>query len=78
MPGLETLTICAVVVGENGLFPLNFALSGLSCGTRAGSSVSVVACGVLFPDQGSNPSPLVWEHGVLATGPAGKTQAGDF
>ena len=25
-----------------------------------------------FPDQGSNPGPLPWECGVLATGPPGK------
>ena len=31
-------------------------------------------CGILFPDQGSNPGPLHWEHGVLATGPPGKSQ----
>ena len=26
-------------------------------------------CGIQFPDQGSNPGPLHWEHKVLATGP---------
>ena len=26
------------------------------------------ACGILFPDQGLNPHPLHWKHGVLATG----------
>ena len=26
-----------------------------------------------FPDQGSNPCPLHWEHGVLNTGLAGKS-----
>ncbi|XP_059781364.1 rho GTPase-activating protein SYDE2 isoform X6 [Balaenoptera ricei] len=26
-----------------------------------------------FPDQGSNPGPLHWEHGVSATGPPGKS-----
>ena len=29
----------------------------------------VVACGVEFPDQGSNPDPVHGQHGVLATGP---------
>ena len=24
------------------------------------------------PDQGLNPAPLHWKHGVLATGPSGK------
>ena len=28
----------------------------------------------LVPDQGLNPGPLRWEHGVLATGPPGKSQ----
>ena len=35
--------------------------------------VLVVACGIYFPDQGSNPGPLHWEHGVLATGPPGQS-----
>ena len=26
-----------------------------------------------FPDKGWNPGPLHWEHGVLATGPPGKS-----
>ena len=29
----------------------------------------VSASGIEFPDQGSNPGPLHWEQGVLATGP---------
>ena len=33
----------------------------------------VVACGVWFPEQGLNPGPLPWEHGVLATGPPAKS-----
>ena len=33
----------------------------------------VVACGIQFLDQGLNCSPLHWEHGVLATGPPGKS-----
>ena len=28
---------------------------------------------IWFPDQGLNPDPLRWEHGVLATGPPGKS-----
>ena len=32
----------------------------------------VAACGIWFPDQGSNPGPLHWEHGVLASGQSGK------
>ena len=34
----------------------------------------IVACGVQFPKQGSNPGPLHQEHGVLATGPPRKSQ----
>ena len=35
-------------------------------------SFKIWACGIQFPDQGSNPGPLHWELGVLATGPPGK------
>ena len=31
------------------------------------------ACGIQFPDEGSNPGPLHWEHGVLSTAPPGKS-----
>ena len=30
--------------------------------------------GSYFPDQGSNPCPLQWKHGVLTIGPPGKSQ----
>ena len=30
--------------------------------------------GSYFPDQGLNPRPLHWKHGVLTTGPPGKSQ----
>ena len=33
----------------------------------------VAACGLKFPDQGSNLGPLHWECGVLSTGPPGKS-----
>ena len=43
---------------------------------HARSSIFAVACtllvgvcGIWSPDQGSNPGPLHWEQGVLATGP---------
>ena len=38
---------------------------------HAGSLVA--ACGIEFPDLALNPGPLHWEHGVLATGPPGKS-----
>ena len=34
----------------------------------------VAACGIQFPDQGSNPGLLCWESNVLATGPQGESQ----
>ena len=40
--------------------------------------LSVAACGIKFPDQGSNPGSLFWEHGDLATGPPGKSLEEDF
>ena len=33
----------------------------------------VAACGIQFPNQGSNPGLLHWELEVLATGPLGKS-----
>ena len=48
----------------------------LSCSTKdllvAACKLLVTAHGVRFPDQGSNPSLLHWDRGVLATGPPGK------
>ena len=38
----------------------------------------VAACGISFPDEGLNLGPLNWEHGVLATGPPGKSLEKDF
>ena len=38
----------------------------------------VVACEIQFPDQGSNPGPLHWEHGISTTGPPGKSPACTF
>lgn len=32
------------------------------------------ACGTQFPDQDSNPGPLLWECGILITRPPGKAQ----
>ena len=42
---------------------------GLSC------SMQILSCGMwdLVPSPGSNPGPLYWEHGVLATGSPGKS-----
>ena len=43
----------------------------LSCGMW--TSQLQHACGIQFPDQGSNPGPLHQEHEVLPTGPRGKS-----
>ena len=40
----------------------------------AACGLLAVACEIQFPDQGQNPCVLHWEHGVLATGPSGKSQ----
>lgn len=48
-----------------------FAAPGLSRGVQ---NLLPAACGTQFPDQGSNPGPLCWEGGVLATGPQRKSQ----
>ena len=50
----------------------------VSCSTwtpqlRHGNSQLQHAHGIQFPDQGSNPGPLHWEHGVLSTAPPGKS-----
>ena len=37
--------------------------------------VPVAARGIRFPEQGLDLGPLHWEHGILATGPPGKSQA---
>ena len=46
-------------------------------GQLAGSLVqylnTVEACRTRFPDQGLNLGPLHWEHGILASGPPGKS-----
>ena len=39
----------------------------------AAPGFSFVACGIQFPDEGSNPGPLHQEHAVLDTGPPGKS-----
>ena len=67
------------------LFFFNLAAPCLGCGRwdrdlcsmqdlQLQHANSTVACGIYFPDQGSNPSPLRWELGVLASGPPGKYQ----
>ena len=61
-------------------------MPGLSCSTQdlqsslqhveslvVACKLLVVAWGIQFPNQGSNPGPLHWEHRVLASGPLGKS-----
>ena len=60
-------------------FFIYLAALGLSCSTQDLSSLLqraeylVEPCGIQFPDQESNPGPLHWELGFLATGPTGKS-----
>ena len=59
----------------------NLAVPGLSCGMQNLPSLLqhwISSCRIWFPDQGSNPGPLHWEHGVLATGPSEKSLNQDF
>ena len=51
------------------------ATLSLSCTALA---FLVTACGIYFPEQGSKPGPLHWEHGVLATGASEKSQQHHF
>ena len=52
-------------------FIIYLVVPGLSCITRnllvAVCELLVAMYGILFPNQGSNPVPLNWEPGVLAT-----------
>ena len=41
----------------------------------AACKLLAAACGIQFPDQGSNLGPLRWERKVLATGPPGKSSS---
>ena len=64
--------ICINLIFKNTYFiwlsPVLVEASGIfSCG--------ILSCSMwdLVPDQGSNPDPLHWEQGVLATGPPRKS-----
>ena len=48
------------------------AVPSVNCSTW---DLLVVESRILFPDQGSNLTPLSWECRVLATGPPGKSPA---
>ena len=56
------------------------AAQGLSCSTEdlwlQHEHLLVVACGIQFPDQGSNLGPMHWELRVLATRSPGKSLKG--
>ena len=56
------------------MFICLFACTGSSGSLVAPCELWVAACGIWFPDQGSNPGPLHWERVFLATGPPGKSQ----
>ena len=55
------------------LFKKRIYLFGLSGSLAAACKLLVMSYGILFPDQGSNPGPLHWDHGILATQPPGKS-----
>ena len=44
------------------------------CAGSKGHANSVAACGIQFPEQGSNPGPLHWKQGSLTAVPPGKPQ----
>ena len=44
----------------------------------AAGELLVVAQGSWFPDQGSHPGPLHWEHGALVMGPLGTSSEACF
>ena len=49
------------------------------CGVLfAACELLVVAYGIYFPDKVSNPGPLHWEQGILATGPPGRPSVAFF
>ena len=37
-------------------------------------NLTALCVGSYFPNQELNPQPLLWKHGVLTTGPQGKSQ----
>jgi len=52
---------------------LNIYLFGFTQVLVMARKLLVAACGIEFPHQRLNLSPLHWEHGVSATGPPGKS-----
>ena len=56
------------------MFICLFACTGSSGSLVAPCELWVAACGIWFPDQGSNPGPLHRERVFLATRPPGKSQ----
>ena len=60
--------LCWALVAAHGIFIA-------ACGIFLVATRGIFGCGMwdLAPDQGSNPDPLHWEHGALATGPPGKS-----
>ena len=61
-PRAPQLRLASSLVAAHGL---------LSCGNA--NSQLQHACGIQFPDQGSNPGPLLWERGVLSREPLGRS-----
>lgn len=50
------------------MWPVGFLVAAFEL-LIAAYKLLAVACGISFPEQRTNLSPLPWEHGVLGTGP---------
>ena len=55
------------------IFIVMYSFIGLYQVSSVACELLVAACGIWYPNQGLNQGPLHWEHGVLATGPPGKS-----
>ena len=85
MEGLTTTVLAKDLEGLQQFCKLNLKkknvcvfiwLSGLNCSTgisdlHCGMQGLVATQGIWFPEQGLNLGPLLWEQGVLASGPPG-------
>ena len=71
------LQIFVFVFARSWLWHMKSLVSACGIFLVSACELFVVACGiqfpVQFPDWGLNPGPMNWEHGVLATGPPGKS-----
>ena len=68
------------IYGSGYIFLINLFLCIYLAVPSCGCGMRTLSCSMWnwFPDQGSNPGPLHWEHRVLATGPPGKSPGHTF